>query len=171
MQECNRLNFNRSLICWARIHPHDFTIVASSLVQLKSSIDVTGVISKSGFRVLSTRFTFEAFESSRRLVKSASLTNQTWHRLAHVLIAHRCYCLVNPSIPNLYTSEAPAMHSTQGSTKFCWICGKDVILEHYTTDEHGLSVHKSCDEKRMLLNAASRATELWRQAQLKRGAA
>jgi len=63
------------------------------------------------------------------------------------------------------------MHSTQGNTKFCWICGKDVVLEHCTTDEHGLSVHKSCDEKRMLLNAASRATELWRQGRPKPDAA
>jgi len=63
------------------------------------------------------------------------------------------------------------MLSNHANTKFCWICGKDVVLEHCTTDEHGLSVHRSCDEKRMLLNAASRATELWRQLQAKRDAA
>jgi hypothetical protein len=57
------------------------------------------------------------------------------------------------------------------NTKFCWICGKDVALEHCTTDEHGLSVHKSCHEKRMLLKAASCQTEAWKEAQAKRGAA
>jgi hypothetical protein len=44
-------------------------------------------------------------------------------------------------------------------TKFCWICGKDISLEHSKTDEHGLSVHQSCHEKRMLLKAASRQIE------------
>jgi len=63
------------------------------------------------------------------------------------------------------------MLSSKENTKFCWICGKDVVLEHCTTDQHGLSVHKSCDEKRMLLKAASLQTELWRQAQPKRDAA
>lgn len=57
------------------------------------------------------------------------------------------------------------MLSTKENTKFCWICGKDVALEHCTTDEHSLSVHKSCHEKRMLLKAASRATDVWRQLQ------
>lgn len=57
------------------------------------------------------------------------------------------------------------------NTKFCWICGKDVALEHCITDEHRLSVHVSCHEKRMLLKAASAQTELWRQAQQKREAA
>ena len=52
--------------------------------------------------------------------------------------------------------------------KFCWLCGKDIALEHNTTDEHGLTVHKSCHEKQMLLKAASRQTELWRKAQEKR---
>lgn len=41
------------------------------------------------------------------------------------------------------------------NTKFCWICGKDVTLEHCVVDEHGLSVHVSCNEKRILLKAAS----------------
>jgi hypothetical protein len=36
------------------------------------------------------------------------------------------------------------MLTTNGNTKFRWICGKDVALEHSTTDEHGLSVHNSC---------------------------
>jgi len=57
------------------------------------------------------------------------------------------------------------------NTKFCWICGKDVALEHCITDEHGLSVHKSCHDKRMLLKAASVQTELWRQGQPSRGVA
>jgi len=34
-----------------------------------------------------------------------------------------------------------------------------------TTDEHGLSVHKSCDEKRMLLKAASLRSEQWKEGQ------
>lgn len=63
------------------------------------------------------------------------------------------------------------MISSKENTKFCWICGKDIMLEHCTIDEHGLSVHKSCDEKRMLLKAASNQTEQWRQAQAKRRAA
>ena len=60
------------------------------------------------------------------------------------------------------------MLSTPRSAKFCWICGKDTILEHCATDEHGRSVHASCNEKRMLLEAASLQTELWRQSQPKR---
>ena len=56
-------------------------------------------------------------------------------------------------------------------TKFCWICGKDVALEHCTTDEHGLSVHTSCQEKRMLLKAASVQTEAWLRRHAKREAA
>ena len=41
------------------------------------------------------------------------------------------------------------------NTKFCWICGRDAGLEHCITDEHGLAVHKSCHEKRMLQKAGS----------------
>jgi hypothetical protein len=57
------------------------------------------------------------------------------------------------------------MLSTKEKTKSCWICGKDVALEHCITDEHGLSVHQSCHEKRMLLEAASLKNEQWRQGQ------
>ena len=57
------------------------------------------------------------------------------------------------------------------NTKFCWICGKDVTLDHCVTDKHGLSVHQSCDEKRMLLKAAALQTERWRRSQTKQPAA
>ena len=63
------------------------------------------------------------------------------------------------------------MLTTVENTKFCWICGKDVVVEHCTTDEHGLSVHNSCHETRMLLKAASRLTDISRQAPSKREAA
>jgi hypothetical protein len=63
------------------------------------------------------------------------------------------------------------MFSVKENTKFCWLCGKDVVLEHCTIDENGLSVHKSCQEKRMLLRAASLQTERWRQTHTKRDAA
>lgn len=63
------------------------------------------------------------------------------------------------------------MISRNENTKFCWICGKDVTLEHCMIDEHGLSVHKSCHEKRMMLKAASQQAEQWREAQAKRHAA
>lgn len=63
------------------------------------------------------------------------------------------------------------MLSTKENSKFCRICGKDAALEHCIADEQGLSVHKSCHEKRMFLKAASLQTELWRQAQTKRDAA
>lgn len=50
------------------------------------------------------------------------------------------------------------------STKqVCCICGQDLTLEHRTTAKNGLVVHTSCHEKQMLLNAATRQTELWRQ--------
>jgi hypothetical protein len=49
--------------------------------------------------------------------------------------------------------------------KCCWICGKDISLEHSRTDEHGISVHQSCHDKRMLLKAASAQLELWKSAQ------
>jgi len=63
------------------------------------------------------------------------------------------------------------MLSIERNTKFCWICGKDVALEHCLLDEHRLSVHHSCHERRMLVKAAQLQTELWRQAQPKRDAA
>jgi hypothetical protein len=55
--------------------------------------------------------------------------------------------------------------------KCCWICGKDVALEHCTMDEHGLSVHSSCHEKRMLLKAASFQTATLLRKQPKSAAA
>lgn len=63
------------------------------------------------------------------------------------------------------------MLSKKETTKFCWICGKDVALEHCKIDEHGASVHESCHAKRMMLKAASMNAELWRQAQSKRNVA
>jgi len=63
------------------------------------------------------------------------------------------------------------MLSTHKNTKFCWLCGKDIILEHCVTDEHGLSVHNSCYEKKLLLKAASQQAELWKQNQTRRDAA
>jgi len=60
------------------------------------------------------------------------------------------------------------MLSISQNSKFCWICGKDVTLEHCITDEHGLSVHQSCHEKRMLLKAASKQSEQWNQDRGKR---
>lgn len=57
------------------------------------------------------------------------------------------------------------------NTKFCWICGKDAGLDHCTVDEHGLTVHTSCHEKRMLLKAASVQTETWLRGQPKNTAA
>jgi hypothetical protein len=60
---------------------------------------------------------------------------------------------------------------TEKNAKFCWICGKNVALEHCTTDEHGLSVHTSCQEKRMLLKAASVQTATWLRGQPKSPAA
>jgi hypothetical protein len=49
--------------------------------------------------------------------------------------------------------------------KFCWICGKDISLEHCKIDEHGLTVHQSCDERRKLLKAASLKVASWRSTQ------
>jgi len=61
------------------------------------------------------------------------------------------------------------MHSTkpiQPSTpdmKVCLICGTNILLDHRMTDEHGLSVHTSCYEKQLLLNAATQQVDLWRR--------
>jgi hypothetical protein len=63
------------------------------------------------------------------------------------------------------------MLSITQNTKFCWVCGKDVVLEHCITDEYGLSVHQSCYEKRMLLKLASENSQQWRQAHSKGQAA
>lgn len=63
------------------------------------------------------------------------------------------------------------MLSTHRNVTFCWICGKDVSLEHCITDEQGRSVHQSCQERSMLLKAAARQTELWKQSRPKRDAA
>ena len=58
------------------------------------------------------------------------------------------------------------MLSTYENTKFRWICGKDIVPGQCVTDEHGLSVHKSCYETRALLKAESSQTDISRQAQL-----
>lgn len=63
------------------------------------------------------------------------------------------------------------MLSIKGNTKFCWICGKDIDLEHCMSDEYGLWVHSSCNEKRALLNAASLQIEQWKQSRSKPAAA
>jgi hypothetical protein len=52
---------------------------------------------------------------------------------------------------------------TTNDTKVCWLCRQSIVLDHYTTDERGLSVHSSCHEKQMLLQAAKREAELWRR--------
>lgn len=57
------------------------------------------------------------------------------------------------------------MLSIRQNAKFCWICGKDITLEHSTKDEHGLSVHQSCHEKRKLLKAASLRRQEWTEGQ------
>jgi hypothetical protein len=55
------------------------------------------------------------------------------------------------------------MLSTPQDKKVCWFCRKSIVLDHHTTDEHWLSVHSSCQEKQMLLQAATREAELWRR--------
>lgn len=55
------------------------------------------------------------------------------------------------------------MLPTKPDSKCCSICGKHIGLEHCTKDEHGLFVHTSCQEKQVLLQAATRQVELWRQ--------
>jgi hypothetical protein len=57
------------------------------------------------------------------------------------------------------------MYPPEKSMKCCWICGKDLSLDHSKTDEHGLSVHGSCHDKRLLLKAASAQVATWRAAQ------
>jgi hypothetical protein len=52
---------------------------------------------------------------------------------------------------------------TTNDTKVCWLCRQSIVLDHYTTDERGLSVHSGCHEKQMLLQAAKREAELWRR--------
>ena len=52
---------------------------------------------------------------------------------------------------------------TTNDTKVCWLCRQSIVLDHHTTDERGLSVHSSCREKQMLLQAATREAELWRR--------
>ena len=52
-------------------------------------------------------------------------------------------------------------------TKFCWICGKDLLLEHCKSDEYGLRVHESCDARRTILKLASEQAEAWRMSQLR----
>lgn len=60
------------------------------------------------------------------------------------------------------------MFSPEKPIKCCWICGKDIKLEHSKTDEHGLVVHESCNDKRILLKAASSQVASWKAAQLNR---
>jgi hypothetical protein len=62
------------------------------------------------------------------------------------------------------------MYSLETGLKYCWLCGKDISLEHSKTDEHGLTVHESCHQKRMLLKAASAQVDSWKAAQPPRAA-
>jgi len=61
------------------------------------------------------------------------------------------------------------MHSTKAilqsepDVKVCLICGTNILLDHRMTDEHGISVHTSCHEKQLLLNAATQQADLWRR--------
>jgi hypothetical protein len=52
---------------------------------------------------------------------------------------------------------------TTNDTKVCWLCRQRIVLDHHTTNERGLSVHSSCHEKQMLLQAATLEADLWRQ--------
>ncbi len=38
---------------------------------------------------------------------------------------------------------------------YCWICGKEVPLEHCKTDEHGHAVHDYCYSTRVKLEGES----------------
>ena len=55
------------------------------------------------------------------------------------------------------------MLQSQRDMEICLICGTNILLDHCMMDEHGLPVHTSCHEKRLLLNAATQQTDLWRQ--------
>jgi hypothetical protein len=98
-------------------------------------------------------------------------TKLTWRRLARVIPWDCCYDFSNSTLGKISAKNESTMLSTTQNTKFCWICGKDVALEHCLTDEHGLCVHQSCHEKRLLLKAASLKSEQWRQGQSKDPAA
>ena len=57
---------------------------------------------------------------------------------------------------------------SKSDRKVCFICGTNILLDHHMMDEHGLPVHTNCHEKQLLLNAATRQTDLWRQNLLSR---
>jgi hypothetical protein len=59
-------------------------------------------------------------------------------------------------------STKPMLQSQQ-DMEICLICGTNILLDHRMMDEHGVPVHTSCHEKRLLLNAATQQTDLWRQ--------
>jgi len=59
-------------------------------------------------------------------------------------------------------STKPMLQS-QRDREICLICGTNILLDHRMMDEHGRPVHTSCHEKRLLLNAATQQTDLWRQ--------
>jgi hypothetical protein len=59
-------------------------------------------------------------------------------------------------------STTPMLQSKR-DMKVCLICGTNILLDHRMTDEHGLPVHTSCHEKQLLLNAAKKQTDRWKQ--------
>jgi len=59
------------------------------------------------------------------------------------------------------------MLTVQRDSKLCFLCGKDLTLEHFTIDDNGSPVHKSCQEKQRLLSAAAIQAEQWRQSHRK----
>ncbi|HZQ96169.1 MAG TPA: hypothetical protein VFA67_14230 [Candidatus Sulfotelmatobacter sp.] len=40
-------------------------------------------------------------------------------------------------------------------TRMCWICGKAVTPETFTTDKHGNAVHRRCHTARLALASAA----------------
>ena len=55
------------------------------------------------------------------------------------------------------------MLQSKPDIKVCLICGTNILLDYLMVDGHGLLIHTSCHEKRLLLEAATQQTDLWRR--------
>jgi hypothetical protein len=59
--------------------------------------------------------------------------------------------------------SAKPMLPSKPDIKVCLFCGTNILNDHRMMDEHGLPIHTSCHEKKLLLNAAAQQTDLWRR--------
>lgn len=109
----------------------------------------------------SARVCPEGLSGRRNEIAQDWLLSAYWRNLAHTITPGSGYILISQNSAKSRKLDT-RMLSIRQNTKFCWICGRDVSLEQSVTDEHGLSVHRTCHETRMRLKWAAVKTDVSR---------